>query len=86
VGKPVLPRIPVIPGFNNTPEDAEGFVRLLTSLGLKEVQLLPFHQFGEKKYEVLNIPYPMRGAPQLHKEDMEEYQRIFLNGNVNCFF
>ncbi|MDR3338174.1 MAG: radical SAM protein, partial [Treponema sp.] len=85
-GKPVLPRIPVIPGFNNAPEDAEGFVRLLTSLGLKEVQLLPFHQFGEKKYEVLNIPYPMRGAPQLHKEDLEEYRRIFLNHHINCFF
>jgi pyruvate formate lyase activating enzyme len=84
--KPLLPRIPIIPGFNNALEDAEGFVRLLASLGLKEVQLLPFHQFGEKKYEALNIPYPMRGTPQLHKEDLEEYRRIFLANKINCFF
>ncbi|MDR0378276.1 MAG: glycyl-radical enzyme activating protein [Spirochaetaceae bacterium] len=85
-GKPVLPRIPVIPGFNDSLEDARGFSRLLDSLGLKRAQLLPFHQFGEKKYEMLGLPYPMRGVPQLHREDLEEYRRVFTGQGLDCFF
>ncbi|MDR0710305.1 MAG: glycyl-radical enzyme activating protein [Spirochaetaceae bacterium] len=84
--KEVLPRLPIIPGFNGAPEDALGFSRLLESLGLKRAQLLPFHQFGEKKYEMLGLPYPMRGVPQLHREDLEEYRRIFTNCGIDTWF
>jgi pyruvate formate lyase activating enzyme len=56
----ILPRIAIIPGYNDSQEDAYGFASLLKSLGLECVQLLPFHQFGERKYELLNIPYAMR--------------------------
>jgi pyruvate formate lyase activating enzyme len=86
MGKQILPRIPVIPGFNDAPEDAEGFVRLFQDIGLKEVQLLPFHQFGERKYEVLKCPYPLQGIPQLHKEDLERFREIFLENHISCFF
>ncbi|MDR2096446.1 MAG: glycyl-radical enzyme activating protein [Treponema sp.] len=84
--KAVLPRLPVIPGFNDSLMDALGFSRLLQSLGLKQAQLLPFHQFGEKKYEMLGLPYPLRGVPQLHREDMEEYRQVFIDHGIDCFF
>jgi pyruvate formate lyase activating enzyme len=83
--KTVLPRLPIIPGFNDSPEDALGFSLLLKSLGLKRAQLLPFHQFGEKKYEMLGLPYPLRGVSQLHGEDLEEYRRIFIDNGIDCF-
>jgi pyruvate formate lyase activating enzyme len=82
--KTVLPRLPVIPGFNDSPADALGFSRLLESLGLKRAQLLPFHQFGEKKYEMMGLPYPMRGVPRLHAEDLEEYRQIFIDCGIDC--
>jgi pyruvate formate lyase activating enzyme len=82
--KTVLPRLPIIPGFNDSPEDALGFSRLFGSLELKRAQLLPFHQFGEKKYEMLGLSYPMRGVPQLHGEDLEEYRRIFAANGIEC--
>ena len=85
-GKVVLPRIPVIPGYNNSTEDARSFASLLKSMGIKRVQLLPFHQFGEKKYELLNQPYAMRNIPQLHPEDLEEFRRVFLEREIDCFF
>jgi pyruvate formate lyase activating enzyme len=83
--KTILPRIPVIPGYNDSPEDARGFSRLLLSLGLSQAQLLPFHQFGEKKYEMLKLPYSLHGIPQLHKEDLEAYRLIFADHGINCF-
>ena len=85
-GAAILPRIPVIPGYNNSAEDALGFAALLDSLGIKRVQLLPFHQFGEKKYELLNLPYAMRNVPQLHPEDLEGFRQVFLEREIDCFF
>ena len=85
-GIEVLPRIPVIPDFNDSLEDAEGLAELLVEVGAKKVQLLPFHQFGEKKYELLNRNYKYKNKKALYPEDLEEYQKIFLDKGLNCFF
>lgn len=85
-GIEVLPRIPVIPDFNDSLEDAEGLAELLVEVGAKKVQLLPFHQFGEKKYELLNRNYKYKNKKALYPEELEEYQKIFLDKGLNCFF
>ena len=85
-GIEVLPRIPVIPDFNDSLEDAEGLAKLLVEVGAKKVQLLPFHQFGEKKYELLNRNYKYKNKKALYPEELEEYQKIFLDKGLNCFF
>lgn len=54
--------------------------------GVLKVQLLPFHQFGEKKYEMLNLEYSLKNKKALHKEDLKEYQNIFINEDIKCFF
>ena len=84
--KAVLVRLPVIPGYNNSGDDARGFASLLESLETKCVQLLPFHQFGENKYNLLNLPYAMKGVPQLHPEDLEEFRQIISGHGIDCFF
>jgi pyruvate formate lyase activating enzyme len=81
----ILPRLPVIPGYNNSTQDAHAFAALFNSLGLKSVQLLPFHQLGERKYDLLNIPYQMRGIPQLHEEDLTEFKEIINAAGIACF-
>ena len=78
-GIEVLPRIPVIPDFNDSLEDAEGLAELLVEVGAKKVQLLPFHQFGEKKYELLNRNYKYKNKKALYPEYLEEYKKIFLD-------
>lgn len=84
-GGQVLVRIPVIPGVNNSIQDAEAFCALLTPIGVTEVQLLPFHQFGERKYELLGWDYTMAGVPALHDEDLVEYQQAFRDNGINAF-
>lgn len=81
----VLVRIPVIPDFNATLEDAKGLAQLLLSIGAKKVQLLPFHQFGEKKYELLNKEYLFKNKKALHPEDLIDYQKVFLDKGIDCF-
>jgi pyruvate formate lyase activating enzyme len=84
--KEMLLRIPVIPGFNDAPEDALSFSRLLNDLGIHSVQLLPFHQFGEKKYELLGIPYALQGKKSLHADELNGYRDIFEANGITAFF
>ncbi|MER2143476.1 MAG: glycyl-radical enzyme activating protein, partial [Eubacteriales bacterium] len=58
----------------------------LTDIGIHEVHLLPFHQFGEKKYEELGIGYEWKGVKQLNPEALENYRRVFLDAGLNCDF
>ena len=85
-GKDVLPRIPVIPGFNAALSDAEGFSDQLNRLGVDRCQLLPFHQFGENKYDLLGRAYAYRGIPALHREELELYRQVFLARGIRAFF
>lgn len=85
-GKAVLPRIPVIPGFNDTPADAEKFSSILQEAGAGRCQLLPFHQFGENKYRLLDQAYCFEDVPALHREDLETYLQIFTDNGILAFF
>lgn len=85
-GKKVLPRIPVIPKFNDSLEDAKKFCNILHDVGSNQCQLLPFHQFGENKYHLLNKQYAYENQPALHREDLQEYLQIFLDNDIHAFF
>ena len=85
-GKRVLPRIPVIPGFNDSLRDADEFCRVLQGLGLGRVQLLPFHQFGEGKYARLGWRYAYQKAAALRESDLAAYQKRFVEAGVQAFF
>lgn len=75
-------RIPIIPGFNYTNNDAYEFGKLFQKMGIKEVELLPFHQFGLKKYQDLNREYKMKNVTQLHADDLVKYQQILENAGI----
>lgn len=83
-GKEVIARIPVIPEVNHQLEDAIQFSQLLQKIGIKRIDLLPFHQFGQNKYDLLNKPYEMKDTPALHPEDLKEYQQVFLDNGFDC--
>ena len=86
MGKTILTRLPVIPDFNNTLTDAQGFVKILQEIGVWQIQLLPFHQFGENKYDLLDRPYFYTDVPALHREDLEQFRNVFLEAGIDAFF
>lgn len=59
----VIPRLPLIPGFTLSTENLQRALTLLTSLGIKQVHLLPFHQYGEPKYRLLGQQWSMKDVP-----------------------
>ena len=90
-GKDVIIRIPIIPGVNNSLDDARGFCDLIKKVGATKevgatkVNLLPFHQFGEKKYSLLNKEYKFANVAQLHEEDLQAYKEIFIQDGLCCY-
>lgn len=85
-GKAYLCWIPVIPDFNARLEDARGFCGLFKKLGIQQVQLLPFHQMGERKYEMMEREYTYSNQKALHPEDLKEYAKIFKASGIDAFF
>ena len=85
-GKDVLPRIPVIPGFNDSLNDAENLAKVIKEAGGTKCQLLPFHQFGENKYEQLGREYAYKDVSAYHREDLEDYRRAFIEHGIEAFF
>ena len=83
-GKSVTARIPVIPGFNASLRDAREMARALAGIGVKDVDLLPFHRLGEKKYEDMGIPWAWKGVPPLYPEQLEGYRLEFLDEGLAC--
>jgi len=63
-GRPAAVRIPVIPGINDTPEDAREFARYLAGIGIAKVNLLPYHRAGTDKYRRLGRKARWTGSPQ----------------------
>lgn len=59
----VVFRIPVIPGFNTTPDAHQGFLALFASLPPHHIELLPYHIYGESKYRLLRRSYPGADVP-----------------------
>jgi pyruvate formate lyase activating enzyme len=56
----VIPRIPLIPGYTMDDKNIHDIIQVVKELGLKEVHILPFHQYGSKKYEYLNKQYALK--------------------------
>jgi pyruvate formate lyase activating enzyme len=41
---------------------------------------------GERKYEFLNRDYELTGVKPLHPENLKDYQKVFLDKGLDCFF
>lgn len=74
-------RIPLIPGFNTGDEYVESMIKQLISLGIKQVDLLPFHRMGSGKYKALGMEYPYEKTKPLTAQELdiiaEKYKEKF---------
>lgn len=73
--KNVTCRIPVIPGFNDTVYEIEQIAKFVGSIGITEINLLAYHNFGEGKYDGLNRVYQMGKALKIPDEKIKEFQK-----------
>ncbi|WP_202307936.1 [formate-C-acetyltransferase]-activating enzyme [Dryocola clanedunensis] len=62
-GMTVIPRVPLIPGYTLGESNMQAILDFLAPLKLTELHLLPFHQYGEPKYQLLGLPWRMASVP-----------------------
>jgi pyruvate formate lyase activating enzyme len=55
-------RTPVVPGFNDTPEDIRAIAAFVRELPGVKHELLPYHRFAKPKYGYLDRDFPMGEA------------------------
>ncbi len=53
-------RVPVVPGFNDTPDEIAAIARFANTLyGVRELHLLPYHRLGQDKYAGIGRTYTL---------------------------
>ncbi|HMM38942.1 MAG TPA: glycyl-radical enzyme activating protein [Desulfovibrio sp.] len=69
IGFPVLIRLPLIPGFNDTLENVRALGSFLAETGLRKVEIMPYHEFGLTKYGALEREYsrPSSTTPETER-------------------
>ncbi len=75
----VVLRMPCIPGFNMDDKRFEDSFRLAVELGVKRVDLLPYHTLALSKYKEMGLDYPYQGYQALGKSDLEKYRMMGLS-------
>jgi len=76
----IIPRIPIIPGINDSDEDIQQSIEFLASLGaFIEVNLLPFHNTATHKYRRMRADYLLESVHPPTKEHMSKIAQEFQN-------
>ncbi|KJS00742.1 MAG: hydroxybenzylsuccinate synthase activating enzyme HbsD [Peptococcaceae bacterium BRH_c4a] len=70
-------RIPVIPGINDSAENMEKAAEFICALGLKAVDILPFHPWAGQSYRLLGLDYPFTVGEWYPGEKQERIEEIF---------
>jgi len=81
----VVVRIPVIPGVNDNSQEIHNiaeFARLMQNVDT--IHLLPYHSFGENKYNLLGRQYPMGDTKSIEEAQMAELKAMVESLGFNC--
>lgn len=70
-GSKVTARLPVIPGVNDGMANIQKTGEYLSSVGVRRVTLLPYHDLGKEKYVRLGREYPLEDMASLPDESIE---------------
>jgi pyruvate formate lyase activating enzyme len=75
---PMLARVPLIPGYNDTAENMAATAQfIVTELDSIKVHLLPYHRLGETKYARMEKPKKSISVQPPGDERMEEIKEVF---------
>lgn len=80
---PVVVRIPVIEGVNSDEENIRETAKFVkANLVQSKIELLPYHSFGDSKYEALGLEKPSREFKRPWDENIKKLERIIEEEGV----
>lgn len=84
-GKTMWIRYVVVPSWSDDDESAKGLGEFIATLGdrVEKVELLPYHELGKHKWDVLGDPYELTEIKPPKKEVMERVKEILSQYHPN---
>jgi pyruvate formate lyase activating enzyme len=84
-GVELIIRTPVVPGFNDTPEEIKAISHFAKTLpGVREHHLLPYHRLGSDKYDGLGRKYSLKEIEPPSKDKMEYLLSVAETSGLKC--
>ena len=82
MGKDIIIRLPLIPGFTDDEQTIKDEIELIRSLkSVQRVDIIPYHDFARIKYEQLGCKYPF-DFDLVHTRPVEEIVDRFLAAGI----
>ena len=76
--KPIIIRVPVIPGYTDDEDELRKAAQALTSIkSIKRVDILPVHQFGKVKYTQIGMDYVLDPELTIEEERQQRLKAMF---------
>ena len=81
----LIVRMPVVPGFNDSVENAHATAEFMNAYGLGEINLLPFHRLGASKHEQLGSKYEFQMTPSMSVAELESLAHVYRCSGLACY-
>lgn len=83
IGIPIIIRIPLIPGFNDSKKEVSAIADMVSKLkNIQEVNILPYHRLGESKHTRLGNEYKMKDIKPPNDVCLEKAKSVFLSKGI----
>jgi len=83
IGIPIIIRIPLIPGFNNSEKEISAIADIVSKLkDIQEVNILPYHRLGESKHTRLGNEYKMKDIKPPNDACLEKAKSFFTSKGI----
>ncbi len=76
-GIPFSIRIPLIPGFNTDTDSVRDMCKSLYEMGIKSVDLIPYHRLGTSKYEAMGLLYSYKDTKPMTGEELRNIKTVY---------
>jgi len=70
LGKPVIIRVPLIPGLNDSNENISQLSQFMRGCSLSSVDLLPYHRFSLSKHQALGLSYMIEDVSSPEEDEV----------------
>ena len=75
-------RYPIIPQVNDSEDDLLQLVQFLKGNSCSEVEIIPYHDFGIKKYQALDRNYTLRGTKSHSHSQTNDIKNFFIDHGI----
>lgn len=84
-GVPVVIRVPLIPGYNDSEENLKALGSAVAAIAKDAtVNILPYHRYGANKYRMIDMTYTLEDVPELTQEQLVQAKEIIESYGLTC--